>query len=50
VLQELTHIVTDPAHLIAEGVTEMVSFLAGVIYVRIKLRNRDRRHNHDGVG
>jgi hypothetical protein len=47
-MSEFFHILTDPAHMAAEGVTEGIFFLLGVIYLHIKLKIRDRKHDHAG--
>lgn len=39
-------IFTDPAHFVAELAYEGIFFILGVIYVRIKLRARDKAHHH----
>lgn len=45
-IEELTHIVTDPAHMVAELLSEGVFFLVGVGYTNWKLRRRDAEHGH----
>jgi len=46
-IEEITHILLDPAHLLAEFMFEGMFFLAGIAYTKWQLRKRDKVHNHE---
>ena len=44
-IEELTHILTDPAHLVAELVLEVASYLLIAPAVAWAVRRHDRKHH-----